>query len=87
MMHDLEVKILGAGCDKCDQLLKNTSEALAALGVETAIEHVTDFMEIAAYGVMTTPTLMVDGHILCQGRVLKPKEIQDKLKTYFLNML
>lgn len=86
MNSDLDVKILGAGCDKCEQLLKNTSEALTALGVETSIEHVTDFMEIAAYGVMSTPTLMVDGHILCQGRVLKSKEIQEKLKNYFSNM-
>lgn len=86
MLEDLDVKILGTGCDKCEQLLKNTREALAALGIDTPIEHVTDFIEIAAYGVMLTPTLMVDGHIMCQGRVLKTKEIQEKLKTFFSNM-
>ena len=86
MLEDLDVKILGTGCDKCEQLLKNTREALAALGIDTPIEHVTDFIEIAAYGVMFTPTLMVDGHIMCQGRVIKTKEIQEKLKTFFSNM-
>ena len=35
--------------------------ALAELGMDTTIDYVTDFTQIAAYGVMTTPALVVDG--------------------------
>ena len=40
----------------------------------TAIDHVTDFAQIAAYGVMTTPALVVDGKVVCCGKVLKKDE-------------
>lgn len=58
------VKILGSGCAKCRRLEANTREALKQLGVDAAVEHVTDFAEIAAYGVLTTPALVVDGKAL-----------------------
>jgi hypothetical protein len=44
------------------------------LGMDTAIEHVTDFNVIAAYGVMTTPALVVDGKVVSYGKVLKVEE-------------
>lgn len=51
-----------------------TREALAELGMDTAIDHVTDFTQIAAYGVMTTPALVVDGKVLSYGKVLTKDE-------------
>ena len=69
------VKILGSGCAKCNQLEKNTLEALDLLGMETVIDHVTDFTQIAAYGVMTTPALVIDGKVVAYGKVLKTDEV------------
>ena len=69
------VKVLGSGCAKCNQLEAATKTTLAELGMETAIEHVTDFAEIAKWGVMTTPALVVDGKAVSAGRVLKKEEI------------
>ena len=40
----------------------------------TTIDHVTDFTQIAAYGVMTTPALVVDGKVVSYGKVLKKDE-------------
>ena len=54
------VKVLGSGCEKCNALEKATKEALEELGMNVQIDHVTDFAKIAAYGVMTTPALVVD---------------------------
>ena len=45
--------------------------ALTELGMDTSIDHVTDFTQIAAYGVMTTPALVVDGKVVSYGKVLK----------------
>ena len=68
------VKVLGSGCAKCNALEDATREALAELGMDTTIDHVTDFTQIAAYGVMSTPALVVDGKVISYGKVLKKDE-------------
>lgn len=75
-----DIKILGGGCAKCNQLEASTRDALAELGMDTAIEHVKDFEKIAAYGVMTTPALVVDGTVVSYGKVLKKDEVIEILK-------
>lgn len=75
-----EIKILGGGCAKCNQLEKLTIDALEELGMDTTIEHIRDFEKIAAFGVMTTPVLVVDGKVVSYGKVLKKEEVIDILK-------
>ena len=68
------VKVLGSGCAKCNALESAVREALAELGMDTTIDHITDFTQIAACGVMTTPALVVDGKVVSYGKVLKKDE-------------
>lgn len=68
------VKVLGSGCAKCNALENAVHAALTELGMDTAIDHVTDFAQIAAYGVMSTPALVVDGKVVSYGKVLKKEE-------------
>ncbi len=68
------IKVLGSGCAKCNALKEATCAALAELNMDTTIEHVTDFTQIAAYGVMTTPALVIDGKVVSYGKVLKKEE-------------
>ena len=44
--------------------------------MDPTIDHVTDFAQIAAYGVMTTPALVVDGKVVSYGKVLKKDEVK-----------
>ena len=74
------VKILGSGCAKCNQLETATKAALEELGMDAAIDHVTDFSQIAAYGVMSTPALVVDGKVVSYGKALKTEEVVAILK-------
>ena len=69
------VKVLGSGCPKCNQLEAAAKAALAQLGMDTDIDHVRDFSQIAAYGVMSTPALVVDGKVVSYGKVLKTEEV------------
>ncbi len=69
------VKVLGGGCAKCNELEASTVAALTELGMDTSIEHVTDFSVIATYGVMSTPALVVDGKVVSFGKVLKKDEV------------
>lgn len=73
------IKILGSGCSKCQALTENTRKALADAGREAEILKVTDFAEIAAHGVMSTPALVVDGKVVSVGKVLSPAEIRARL--------
>ena len=69
------VKVLGSGCAKCNALEANARAALQSLGMDASIEHVTDFAQIASYGVMATPALVVDGKGVSSGKLLKAEEI------------
>ncbi len=75
------VKVLGSGCAKCNQLEAATKAALQQLGMDTTIDHVTDFGQIAAYGVMTTPALVVGGRVVSFGKVLKAEEVAALIKA------
>ena len=76
----MEIKILGSGCKNCVSLAANAKEALDNLGVNGEIIKVTDFKEIASYGVMRTPGLVVDGKVVSSGKVLTAKEIAEIIK-------
>ena len=69
------VKILGIGCANCNALEVAAKAALEQLGMDTTIDHVTDFSQISAYGVMTTPALVIDGKVVSYGKVLKTDEV------------
>lgn len=68
------IKVLGSGCAKCNALEAAVCSALEELGMDTTIDHVTDFGQIAAYGVMSTPALVVDGKVVSYGKVLSKEE-------------
>lgn len=80
MQNGHSIKVLGSGCAKCQTLEENTKAALEQLGMDTTVDHVTDFTQIAAYGVMSTPALVVDGKVAAYGKVLKTDEIIAILK-------
>jgi small redox-active disulfide protein 2 len=63
------VTILGPGCANCAALERVTRAALAALGVDATVRHITDYATIAAYGVMSTPALAVGEKVVLAGRV------------------
>lgn len=69
------IKILGSGCKNCVSLKENTEAALKEAGIEAEIIKVTDFKDIMAYGIMSTPGLVIDEKVVSYGKVLKPKEI------------
>jgi small redox-active disulfide protein 2 len=77
----MNVKILGPGCANCQRLETRTLEALADLGLDATVEKVTDYGEIASYGVMRTPGLVVDDQLAVSGRVPDTKEIGALLST------
>ena len=72
----MEIKVLGAGCAKCGMLEKVTRDAVAKLGLDANVEHVSDWARIAGFGVMTTPALVVDGAVKLAGRIPSADEVE-----------
>lgn len=75
----MQIKILGPGCRNCVNLEKVTRAALDELGLTADVIKVTDYADIAAYGIMSTPGLVVDDTVLVSGRVPKTAEIKKML--------
>lgn len=71
----MHIKVLGPGCRNCVTLEARTREAIAQLGVDATVEKVTDDGDIAAYGIMKTPGLVVDEEVVVAGRVPTASEI------------
>ena len=65
----MKIQILGTGCAKCNTLMMATEKAAQSLGLRYELEKVTDLQKIMAFGVMTTPALVVDGKVKVSGKV------------------
>lgn len=76
----MEIKVIGTGCDNCAKLYENTSEAVKELGIDATIEKVEDLIEIVKLGVMSVPSLMVDGKLLVNGKVVSKTKLLKLLK-------
>ncbi|MFR4440971.1 MAG: thioredoxin family protein, partial [Hungatella sp.] len=74
------IKVLGPGCAKCAELEKSVRLALEELQLDLEIDHVTDFAEIAGYGVMSTPALVLHGKVVSYGKVLSVEEVKTILQ-------
>lgn len=70
------IQILGSGCARCMTLEKATHQAVEELQLDLEIEHIRDFAQIASYGVMSTPALVVNGQVLSYGKVLTVNEVK-----------
>lgn len=73
----MKIEVLGSGCKNCNALETATEEALERLGINEEVLKVTDYGQISAYGVMSTPALAIDGDVKTTGRVPTVDEIAD----------
>ena len=72
----MRIEILGSGCAKCKQVNVSVETAVKELGLSVEIVKVTEIAKIAAYGVMMTPALVIDGKVKSSGRNLSVAEIK-----------
>ena len=73
----MNIKVLGVGCARCQELEKRTKAAVADLGVAADVQKVTEIKDIMAFKVMGTPALVVDDRVVSSGRVPSVAEIKE----------
>lgn len=74
-----KIQILGTGCRKCNLLTETAESAAQALALDYTLEKVTDLNQIASFGVMFTPALVVDGVVKAAGKVPSLQETKQLL--------
>lgn len=77
----LEIKVLGPGCANCSKLEQITRKAVSEMGFEADISKITDYSEIMSFPIVSTPGLVINGDVVCSGRV----PTQSEVTTWLVN--
>lgn len=78
----MNIKVIGSGCPDCSKLYDNTIAALQELKMDAEVEKIGDLIEIVKLGVLSAPSLMIDGKLVVSGKVASQKEIVKLLKKH-----
>jgi len=70
-----KIEVLGPGCHNCHLVEEAAREAVTIAGIEAEIVKVTDYGQIASYGILRTPGLVIDGRVVSAGRIPKAADI------------
>lgn len=76
----MKIQVAGPGCRRCQTTEANVREAVRELSLDAEVAHVHDVREYAKLGVRLTPAVIVDGKILCSGKVPAVDELKQLLK-------
>lgn len=71
----LQIKVLGSGCANCQKLERETRAALDEATISYELTKVTDYADIASYGVMRTPALVINEEVVSSGKIPKHDQI------------
>lgn len=72
----LVIKVLGTGCANCVTTYQLIEQQAEKLGVLVLLEKVEDIADIASYGVMSTPGVVINGKVVHSGGIPSVKQIE-----------
>ena len=70
-----DVKILGSGCKRCIATAEMVQAEAKKLGVDITLEKVTDFAEIAGFGIASRPGVVIDGKVVHAGGLPNAEDV------------
>ncbi|WP_321276272.1 MTH895/ArsE family thioredoxin-like protein [Thiomicrorhabdus indica] len=71
----LEIKVLGTGCATCVNAVKLIETTAEELGVSVMVTKVEEISDIATYGVMSTPGIVIHDQVVHSGSMPNKKMI------------
>jgi small redox-active disulfide protein 2 len=72
----MNIKVLGPGCAKCQNLEKTVKEVVAALKIDVSIEDIKDMKKIMQYPILATPGLVINEKLVMSGKVPSKAEVE-----------
>lgn len=66
--------VLGACCQKSTDTFTNVKQAVAEMGFTDVVLNIGDAVEIAKYGVMQTPALVINSKVVSYGKLIRVEE-------------
>ncbi|WP_425453167.1 thioredoxin family protein [Simplicispira hankyongi] len=77
----MDIKVLGTGCANCKNTIALIDQVAQANGVTVTLEKLEDLRDIARYGVMRTPGVVIDGKVVHAGGVPSREQVQGWLSA------
>jgi small redox-active disulfide protein 2 len=71
----LTIKVLGSGCANCKRLEQIARKVVEEMSLEAEVVKVTDYNDIMAYNILSTPGLVVNEKVVSSGRIPTPAEV------------
>ncbi|ATR83239.1 thioredoxin family protein [Pseudomonas defluvii] len=76
-----DIKVLGSGCAKCKSTVAIIEQVASATGIPVKLEKIEDMQQIVSYGVMSTPSVVIDGKVVHSGGVPSRDKVEQWLSA------
>lgn len=76
-----DIKVLGPGCKRCQTTQDMVEAAAKDLGLDVTVEKVTDYAEMAKFGIVSTPGIVIDGKVVHSGGLPKDDDLRRWLQA------
>jgi small redox-active disulfide protein 2 len=71
----LTIKVHGSGCANCKRLEQIAHKVIDNMAMEAEVIKVTDYADIMAYNVLSTPGLVINEKLVSTGRIPSEAEV------------
>ena len=76
----MEIKVLGTGCANCKKTKAVIADAVKEMNLDLKVVEVQDISAIMAYGVMSTPAIVIDEKVVSTGKVPGKSQVIEMIR-------
>ena len=76
----MEIKVLGTGCANCKKTKAVIADAVKEMHLDLKVVEVQDISAIMAYGVMSTPAIVINEKVVSAGRVPARSQVAEMIR-------
>jgi small redox-active disulfide protein 2 len=74
-----KIEILGPGCTRCRETYRVVQHVVEQAGLDIEVVKDESYERLMALGLMTTPSVLLDGKVVISGHIPKAEEVRHLL--------